>query len=152
MFLIAHAAAGAALASSVDSPPAAFIIGWLSHYLVDLIPHGDEAVGEWTKKGNEVRRFGLVAGIDGLLLAGVLVWLFLGRGGVEWNVLAAAVGATVPDVMWGIEKVAGRTLFGAHRRFHHRIHNYFHVRMPTWLGLSFQAAFAALLWYWLFVR
>ncbi len=151
MFLIAHAAAGAALAAPVASPPAAFAIGWLSHYLVDLIPHGDEAVGEWTKKGNEVVRFGLVAGIDGLMLAGVLAWLFLSRG-VEWNVLAAAVGATVPDVMWGIEKVAGRTLFGAHRRFHHRIHNYFRVRLPTAIGLIFQAAFAGLLWYWLFVR
>ncbi len=151
MFLIAHAAAGAALAAPVAQPAAAFFIGWASHYLTDLIPHGDEAVGEWTKKGNEVARFGLVAGIDGLLLAGVLAWLFRTRG-IEWNVLAAAVGATVPDVLWGLEKVAGRTLFGAHRRFHHRIHNYFRVRLPTALGLALQAAFAGLLWYWLAVR
>ena len=42
MYLIGHAAVGATLATAVTiNPLAALGIGFVSHYLVDFIPHGD---------------------------------------------------------------------------------------------------------------
>ena len=45
MFLSNHAAVGALLAVHTDNPASAFVLGYFSHYLLDMIPHGDEKVG-----------------------------------------------------------------------------------------------------------
>ncbi len=146
MYLTAHAAAGAVAAGILTGDPiVAFGIGWLSHYAVDFIPHGDEAAGEWTKKGNEVRRYLVLFGIDGAILATLFLTLIATRGS-SWVTAAAVVGSTVPDVMWGMEKVLKKRLFGPLRTFHSAVHNRLRVMLPTWLGLLVQAVFAG--WFW----
>lgn len=146
MYLTAHAAVGAAAAAALTADPiVAFGVGWLSHYIVDFIPHGDEPAGEWTKKGNEVRRYLLLSGIDGLVLAAVYA-VQVRSHGFSWILLTAVAGSTVPDVFWGLEKLFRRKLFGPLRRLHYAVHNRLHVMLPTWLGLLVQAAVAG--WFW----
>ena len=41
MFLTVHSAAGLALAQYIKNPLLAFITGFISHYIFDIIPHGD---------------------------------------------------------------------------------------------------------------
>ncbi|MEY4744925.1 MAG: hypothetical protein RL272_870 [Candidatus Parcubacteria bacterium] len=146
MYLIGHAAIGMTLAAGTNEPVLAFGIGWLSHYLADLIPHGDEDAGEWVKRGHEVKRLLALVGIDSMLLLAAYAW-FVAHRGFSPAPLAAALGSAIPDVMWGLEKVFKRNLFGWHERLHHKNHNYFRVRMPLWAGLAFQGALTALLWY-----
>ncbi len=151
MYLTAHAAAGAAVAGLLTKDPVlAFGVGWLSHYAVDFIPHGDEAAGEWTKKGSEVKRYLILFGADGAILAALFLLLAATRG-FSWVTAAAIAGSTVPDVMWGLEKVFRKRLFGPRQRFHSAVHNRLRVRLPTWLGLLIQAAFAGWFWSRLFV-
>lgn len=147
MYLTAHAAAGAAAAGILTAnPAAAFGLGWLSHYLVDFIPHGDEAAGEWTKKGDEVRRYLLLSGVDGTIVAALFLVQAAGHG-FSWVTAAAIVGSTVPDVLWGLEKVFKRRLFGPLQGFHSAVHNRLRIMLPTWLGLLVQAAVAGWFWY-----
>ena len=151
MYLTAHAAAGAAAAGLLTANPlVAFGLGWLSHYVVDFIPHGDEAAGEWVSRGNEVRRLTLLFSIDALVLAALVAAQVMARG-FSWVTLAAAAGSTVPDVLWGLEKLFGRRLFGPLQQLHGRVHNALGLRLPTWLGLAFQACFAGWFWYRLIV-
>jgi hypothetical protein len=145
MFLIGHAAVGIALASVTTNPAAAFGIGWLSHYLADFLPHGDEELGEWTKRGNEVLRLLAFVSVDGAIMLAALAAYFHIHG-FSWPVLAAAFGSTTPDVMWGLEKLCKRKLFGFHERFHCRNHNFFQVRMPLAAGIAVQALVTSLLW------
>ena len=42
MFLTSHATAAVLIAEQIHSPTLAFALGWLSHYLLDAIPHGDD--------------------------------------------------------------------------------------------------------------
>jgi hypothetical protein len=150
MYLIGHAAVGMTLAASVTNPVAAFGVGWLSHYLADFFPHGDEEVGEWTKKGNEVRRLMAIVSVDGTAALVAFAYLSSQRG-FSLPLAAAALGSFVPDIMWGLEKVAKRKLFGFHEKFHYANHNFFDIHLPAWAGIPMQLSVAALLWWQLTV-
>lgn len=151
MYLIGHGAIGAAIitATGIANPAAAFGVGWLSHYLADAFPHGDEPVGEWAKAGNEVRRIAAIAGIDALILGLVLIGLFFARG-FSWPIFFAVLGSAVPDVMWGLEKALRRRLFGPHERIHKRNHNFFGIRLSFATGLAAQAVTTFVAWRYVF--
>ena len=146
MFLIGHGAVGALLATRLtENPVAAFGIGWLSHYLVDFFPHGDESLGAWAKKKHEILRLFFLFAIDGALLLSTLFWIFY-RQGFSWVILAGAAGSIVPDVMWGLEKLFHKKIFGRADVFHNRNHNFFHISMPLWVGLVGQAIVTVAVW------
>lgn len=146
MFLTPHAAVGAAIATSLTGNPIiAFGIGWLSHYLADSVPHGDEGLGVWASKGNEVKRLLGITAIDAVIWIAVLSYVFLSIG-FSSIILAAALGSAVPDVMWGLEKVVKRDLFGPLRRFHGWNHNFFRVNLPLWTGVIGQGVVTAVMW------
>ena len=150
MFLIGHAALGAAIvkAAGIENPIAAFAVGWASHYLADFFPHGDEDLGAWTKRGHEVLRLLFVVGIDGALLLAAYAF-FLSQRPFSLPMFAAMVGSAVPDVMWGLEKLLHRKLFGLHEEFHGRNHNFFRLRVPYQLALIAQLIATLVLWRWL---
>lgn len=146
MYIIGHAAVGMTLAAGTTNPAIAFLIGWASHYLADFFPHGDESVGEWAKRGSEVRRLAFLLSIDGAILLAASAW-FIAYRGFSWAPCLAVVGSAVPDVLWGLEKLFKRKLFGPHEKFHGRNHNFFHVRLPLAVGLVLQAIVTAALWW-----
>ncbi len=151
MFLVGHAAVGIALASRTKNPIVAFGIGWLSHYLADFFPHGDEPLGAWAKRGNEIRRMFVAVAIDGIVFLSVFAG-FTAAKGFSPVAAAAALGSFVPDIMWGLEKLFGRNLFGPFERLHNRNHNFFRIKFPLWLGLLYQAAVTTGLWWYLIAR
>lgn len=153
MYLINHAAIGIALTSAIGAthPVAAFGVGWLSHYLADFFPHGDEQVGEWAKRKNEIPRILGVVAIDGVLFLAAFAW-YTSAHGFSLSAAAAALGSFVPDIMWGLEKLAGRKLFGVFERLHTWNHNFFKIHIPMKAGIPLQIALAVALWSWLTLR
>jgi hypothetical protein len=147
MFLIGHAAVGAVLASATGThnPAIAFGIGWLSHYLADFVPHGDEGVGAWTRRGNEVRRLMAIVAVDGLILLGASA-AYIAANGFSWTICMAIVGSMVPDIIWGIEKLRKRPLWRPLEIFHDKNHNFFDLRMPVPAGLLLQFVVTTALW------
>ena len=148
MFLVGHAAVGITItqALGVTNPVAAFGVGWLSHYLADFVPHGDEGLGEWVKKGHEVRRLAAVTAIDGTIALAAFALFASRQQEFPMAAAAAAVGSWVPDVMWGLEKLLQRRLFGPHERLHHWNHNRLHIMLPLKVGITLQAIVTAALW------
>ena len=59
-----HAAVGVALGSLARSPAEAFLLGFLSHTVCDLVPHGDphpleiDSLPYWLYAGYLIKRFG----------------------------------------------------------------------------------------------
>ena len=146
MFLTPHAAVGAAIATSLTGNPfVAFVIGWFSHYLADSVPHGDERLGIWASKRNEVKRLLGITIIDSIVWISVLAYVFLSLG-FSWVILLAALGSSVPDVMWGIEKVVNKDIFGPLQKFHRWNHNFFRINLPLWTGLVVQGIVTAVMW------
>ncbi len=150
MFLVVHSAAGIVLATAVTrNPAAALVVGWLSHHILDFLPHGDEAAGVWTDRGHRVKRYALLAAVDFALVAALFL-LVASRHGWSWLSAFALAGAVLPDVAWGLEMAFDRRLFGPYGQWHDGIHSFLrrrlNVSLPLWLGLALQTALAVPLW------
>lgn len=150
MFLIGHAAVGLVAASWTDNPLLAFVIGFATHFVADAVPHGDEPVGPWAKSepGHRLRRLVVLMLIDLALILGAWLWL-VSHTGFRWSPVFAIAGACLPDFMWGFELLLHRRLFGPFTKWHESNHNFLHIHLPLWLGLSLQAVVTVALWRWL---
>jgi hypothetical protein len=103
MFMVVHAAVGAAAGQAVSHKSAAFLLGVISHFFLDMIPHGDERIYQDWIKGKRMRRARLHVGIDVILtviFVAALFWTpqFANPTVVAWGV----VGGLLPDVMVGV--------------------------------------------------
>jgi hypothetical protein len=158
MLEITHAIVGAAIGIRAGGPAAAFLLGWLSHHVLDMIPHFDrgsffikslrprylggkrEHLPEGHLTGKE---WGLIVPDLGLT-AGIFVWPFLVNPFPGfWLALIAAAGAVLPDVIgaaiFWFPKLRKVYVFSAYDRFH----SFFHWTLPEskwWLGVGTQLA------------
>lgn len=105
MLLATHFTVGLAIGSRSATPEIAFVLGFLSHFLLDRIPHWDgvEASPEdgkvhWKDHKN------LIAVWREIAITALLVWYALSRGMLAWNVhlpvFWGAFGALLPDMLW----------------------------------------------------
>ncbi len=167
MFLSTHALAGIIISQHVHNVPEAFGLGVLSHYVLDMIPHGDENLGAWVKE-KLVRRLPITFLTDMGFLA-----LFIATVRIknEWPqphlALAAIIGAMLPDLIWSgydlyrmfiikhfptarhyIQQVTRlETFFEHHERLHKWFHTRINKRVTFKVGLAMQAVLAGALLY-----
>lgn len=108
MFLTVHGTAGALVGALAPDPVSAFALGVLSHAVLDIIPHGDEALGPQctgpTCTHREEVRFMLrLAIIDAILMTGVLAFTFTPwRTTPTLPILFGFLGGVIPDVLQGL--------------------------------------------------
>jgi tetrahydromethanopterin S-methyltransferase subunit G len=159
MFLCVHAAVGALAGNAVQTPETAFLAGFVSHFFLDMIPHGDEAMLEGYKSGSAKRRalfYVTVDAVASVALIAVFFWRqdFFHPGFVAMGI----VGGILPDFLVGvaeISKPSGRRWIGRqlHRfqRFHVSNHHFLIGRLRQGrdiklrYGLVIQLASLALL-------
>lgn len=99
MYLTPHASVGILISQHVDKPVTVFLLAFLSHFVLDFIPHGDERVGPWMKV--RVRRMFFIGGID-LALIFVLTLILLSTTADPAQTtlyLAGIFGAILPDFL-----------------------------------------------------
>lgn len=102
MFLTVHAAAGIIVGIKTGNPILAFIAGVISHFILDMIPHGDQDLVEGNdhfspRERKLLRYVGVADTIIMLAELGILYWL--GLAPLTWSVSAAVVGALLPDFL-----------------------------------------------------
>ena len=102
MFLTVHATAAVLITQKISNPLLAFIIGFISHYILDAIPHGDDKIFERWQGKAQLRVMALVAAVD---FGASLLWLnfLIDQLALAWPlaVLAAAAGSLLPDFFSG---------------------------------------------------
>lgn len=168
MFLTPHAAVGILIGTQTTNPIAAFIFSFLSHFVLDLIPHGDQGLAKWVKAKHTKRRAAGIlaadAGVMTLLVASLVQQVNFPH---PYVTIAAVMGGILPDVLSGWYEYT-RDLFPQHRkerlfaktgfiaratrRFffdakflmrHHRVHHKYHWRLgvtiPLPAGIALQA-------------
>ena len=74
MYLTAHSSAGVLIAAKVVNPWLAFVLGFLSHYVLDMIPHGEENIFDKTYHRINYRNLTKALLIDFILL---LIYMLL---------------------------------------------------------------------------
>jgi len=160
MFLAVHATVGALAGNSVSHPSEAFILGFVSHFFLDMIPHGDEIIYQGYVAGTKVRRAVLYVFIDALVTVALIAFVFLRQDFFSpVNVSLGIVGGLLPDLLVGLAQILRpkRTRGLAWRldcfqRLHRRNHVFiinrwrkFQRDIPLYAGMVLQVLVLALL-------
>lgn len=138
MFLTVHAATGIIIGQYVPNPLFAFIIGFVSHYIFDIIPHGDSKAPEKYKNPIHIAFAGI---IDLVVLSLFLIFLFFNQVELlRLNILLAVLGSMLPDILQAFYFVYRKKIFKKLQIFHNFWHDLISHKyaFPLWLGLSFQ--------------
>ncbi len=156
MFLTVHAAGGIIISQAVKEPWLIFTLSFLSHYLLDFIPHGDEGIGRWLEVKN--RRLFLIGTADMLVMVIYFIFVLIFIPDINLSLMMlGAFGAILPDFLSQLHHQTSNYLAPLHNplkffnRFrltryflkrHDQIHRALHwaieKNMPWRLGLVFQ--------------
>lgn len=127
MFIVGHAAAGALIGEQLagSSPLFAFGMGFVSHFLLDLIPHGDRhhVVDYFHGQKKNIGKFYNELMIDALMTVIMVSVLMmsksLDRDSVAWGI----IGGVLPDLLVGLHEKFKSTKLKAFTKFHFMVHN-----------------------------
>lgn len=147
MFLTVHASVGALLGEKLGNEVAAFGAGFASHFVFDIIPHGDEKIGEIFLRSKLHWPLALLFIID-FAVAVVLV-SGMAMLGVFTNPMAAlsgALAATLPDILSGFSEVYKKFLWPGFHKFHERNHQLLGRPVSVVAGAMIQVLTFAVVW------
>lgn len=139
MYLVVHASVGAALGGAMPATWMAAPVGFLSHFVLDIIPHGDGVVGRvLLRKENRLAlvALALLDAIAALCIV-VLLWLLGFIQSPEGAVLGA-VAAMLPDILSGFTALSHGTFLKDFDEFHGWNHQLLGVEAPILVGAALQ--------------
>ncbi len=153
MFITTHAAIGALVGAAVPNRYLAFMLGFLSHFLVDRIPHGDEHMLDGYKSGEKVRRAIAYVTIDSVIALYVTL-MILSNAPVSLHVSMkwGLIGSILPDLLVGVYELTKiKPFFRRFTAFHHKNHHEWIARfrkgkdIPFKWGVAYQVIAAIIL-------
>ena len=153
MFLTIHTAAGAIIGKSLPSVWLAFVIGFISHFILDLIPHGDEECVMTKDRKLSKKRFFIIASLDGLITLTLVYSLYTQNFFYQpASIMAGVAGAVLPDFINMAAVVTKQKIF---KRFC-VLHTVLHDLIPQtknfqYPGLVLQASFLNIFLFILFL-
>ena len=124
MYLTIHAAAGAFIGEQVSSGLLAFILGFLSHFILDIFPHGDHELIRKYRKGEKVKTMFNAVLIDGIATTIFVLLVFTKNNLINTNIVAWGIlGSILPDLFVGIYELT-KKYFRRFRNFHYALHDF----------------------------
>lgn len=126
MFVTTHVAAGALIGTMLpEQHMAIFTLSFASHFLLDVIPHGDRhhVVDYWfgeRKNVKEAYRHIIIDSAFGIITtAALLGFIATDRASMAWGI----IGSVAPDVFVGLSDVWNNRFLKQFTKFHFKIHN-----------------------------
>jgi len=152
MTLTTHAAIGAAIGAKLGDPTLGFSLGVASHFLVDMIPHGDAKLLAWYRarehRGAAVGYVSMDAAVAAWLIFFLLhVADYKSKMAFSYTI----AGAVLPDVLVGMYDVTKHEALKPFVKLHFFFHNFFSKKygdVKLRYALVGQAIFILLLWHW----
>lgn len=150
MTLTTHAAIGAAIGSAVGNPVLGFVLGAVSHFAVDMIPHGDTKLADLFRIHKKHRKLAAAyVMVDGVLAMYMIMAVFLVRtNGTHLAFAAAISGSILPDLLVGLSDILRLKPLKMFCKFHFYFHDFFSRRfgdVKLRYALVAQAIFIAIL-------
>ncbi|MBI2426968.1 MAG: hypothetical protein HYV34_03905 [Candidatus Kerfeldbacteria bacterium] len=156
MYTAVHSTIGAALATTSDNLGVAFLVGVVSHFLFDLVPHGDtrsfEVLGwKYKESGSKKDHDRLTAWtilIDAAISILVVTTVLFRADAHPYLVAAGIVGGIFPDLLSGAREILQRiglyegTLHGWLLEEFWKVHEWTHAcrpDLPYAVGLLMQS-------------
>jgi hypothetical protein len=141
MFWTAHATIALVIAQQTSSPVAGFFGGYISHFALDAIPHGDELILAWLeKRHSRTRSLALMAIVDSAVLCcWFAILAYFGLLPVSIVALAAVFGSLLPDWLTGIYILTHWKWLGWNNWLNNRAHKLItKTPVSTPIGVSLQ--------------
>jgi len=156
MLISTHALAGIVISQHAPNAFWAFLISLVSHYILDIIPHGDKSITKWIQRGPATIRIFLYLVVDLCILFIFIVTVYLRARLPDPKVMIAGIiGATLPDLLYfGHEyfykkyfyhRRTLRTIFRKYLQIEHilhhqyKIHDYIHELLHINISLKYGA-------------
>lgn len=142
MNLSTHVAVGAAVGSAFSNPVLAFLAGFLSHHLIDQIPHTDGGAFKVNVKdfARDKRILAIVA-LDIILLVAVVLAIFNFRG-LNSSIIAGMFGGAFTDLLDNMPFWSPYLRKTFPVNYFHRFHEFFHFTIENkkyqWFGVFIQ--------------
>jgi hypothetical protein len=91
---------GALVGQNIPTPALAFTVGAVSHFILDMIPHGDSHLYHGFKLGIGVKKSVAYVLVDAVCSIGVFIYLlevapYASRG----TLIAGVIGGVIPDLL-----------------------------------------------------
>lgn len=125
MTLTTHAALGALIGSLVGNPFIGFFLGLVSHFLVDIIPHGDNMLADRYRVHKKKKLPMAYVTVDAAFSI-IFLMIVSNYHSVAANYLAfsaAVVGSVLPDFIVGLAEIWKTKSLRAFFKFHFFIHD-----------------------------
>lgn len=126
MTLTTHTAIGAAIGATVGNPFLGFLFGFISHFLVDMIPHGDSKMSATWKSMKKKRGPVAYATFDAVIA--IYLILTLSNLIVSQQILTfslAIAGSLLPDILIGLHDLTRWKFLKPFFKFHFFFHDFF---------------------------
>ncbi|MFH1356800.1 MAG: hypothetical protein ABII18_06665 [bacterium] len=149
MTLSTHTAIGALIGLSMGNPIAGFLLGVTSHFLLDMIPHGDTKIStnlRVHKKKKGAFTYGTIDAVIAVYL--VLIFSNIPNEATEYAFSMAIIGSILPDLLVGLYDITKSPLLKPINDLHFFFHDFFvknhgDIKLPT--ALFIQAIFILLI-------
>jgi len=150
MTLTTHATLGAVIGHAVGIPYLAFIFGFISHFLIDMIPHGDTGLSDNFRVHKRRRKHVVAFVMIDAIIALFFVLLLANTRDIEsmrtfsWGI----VGSVLPDFLVGIYDITKTPLLRWFNKLHFYFHDFFVKRkgdVPLYYALMAQIVIIAYL-------
>jgi len=150
MTLTAHATAGAVIGLSVGHPALGFILGFLSHFLMDMIPHGDAAISDNFRIHKQKQKHAVAYVAVDAIIAIFLILFLINTRDIEniQNLTWGVVGGVLPDLLIGVYEITKTPLLKWFNSVHFWFHDFFIKRkgdVPLYYALLAQLILIAFL-------
>jgi len=142
MFLAVHSSVGLFIGSEVANPWLAFLLGFVSHLVLDMIPHGDEGLGESKNPARKIKKLFLISSVDLLLVIALFFYLTNNSFIVlRPGILTGLAGSLLPDFIWGFHEISRDRVSGwISSNILSRLHDLLKIKVSLPVGLIIQLA------------
>jgi len=126
MTLTTHSAIGAGIGLIIGNPFAGFTLGIISHFLVDMIPHGDSKLGESFRGNGKKKGAVTYTTIDAIIAIYTILAFINLKGDVSTLALSAAIaGSILPDFLIGVYEATKWHSLTWFNKVHFFFHDFF---------------------------
>lgn len=129
MTIATHTAIGTGIGFVVANPILGFVLGFISHFAVDMIPHGDSALADKLRKEKSLKVPVALISLDAVVSMFLILLAFNIEGRISNIALSAAIaGSILPDLLVGIHDVTKTKYLRWFNRMHFFFHDFFIIR------------------------
>ncbi|MCX6746411.1 MAG: hypothetical protein NTX00_05405 [Candidatus Parcubacteria bacterium] len=138
MLLSVHATVGAIIGENVNTPLLAFVLAFISHFVLDIIPHGDDVLIKAYR--NDFKNKGVLYLIIFDIFSTALLLLLLfyfHKISLTQTVYWGIFGGILPDLMVASYEITNKFFKRTHK-IHSWTHDRIHWTIPLKLGILVQ--------------